>query len=844
MRQLTSVGGCARRGTLAAALLLGLLGFVATSATSVAPASAATNFTFTGGGFGHGVGMSQYGALGAANAGLSYAQILGHYYAGTSVGAVSEPGDLRVRLGTFSTATVTSTTTLGSGEITLLVDGQFIGTAGRGTAVTLSAGADRVAARIGNGGVTIGSYAAVEYGYSGSVVQVGPVNSRYDRGVVVALPTGGANVQINVNRLSMTDYLYGLSEVPSSWPQAALQAQVVAGRSYAIFRRRGPSSSFDLEATTVDQVYGGYEKVAGGSFANWKAAVDSTVGTVVKQSSGSVANALYSSGAGGYTEDNDYVFGSASAPGTPVSYLRATPDPYEANSGNPFFRWTRTFSGQELGSWFFAPGAEVTNVTFSGPFGRSGRVDRAQVRLVANTGSKTVTGVAFKNTINANVPFDRELLSTLVLLQPVGRLDSVQPGPGGALVRGWAWDPSSSGSTAVDVYVDDKLALRTTANQPRPDVGAAVPGAGNDRGFSAIAPAAPGSHRVCAYAVDDSNQTNPVIGCENVVVSATPTGNLESVRATATGIAASGWAIDRSRAEATDVHIYIDGRYAGRGTANGARPDVGAAYAAYGPNHGFDIGAPAGNGAHQVCAYAIDDAGSNPSIGCRSITLQRGDAIGTLENVRRLSASDPYRVQLAGWALDEDTTASIKVHAYLNAPYPDGSFLAESDASLPRADVARAYPANGDRHGFNFSAAYGPGRSRICVHGINQVGGGASTLLGCLTPPNVGPFGNLELVSRTSSTQARVKGWAIDADTINAIKIHVYVGGPVGGGGAFAGEFTANMSRPDVGSAYPGFGPGHGFDNTISVPAGATSVYVYVIDDANDLNGLLGSRNA
>jgi SpoIID/LytB domain protein len=838
MRRVRTVHRVPLLAAVLAALLLSALGVISHSSP---PAHADQSFTFTGGGFGHGVGMSQYGALGAANAGLSYGQILTHYYAGTSVGSVTEPGDLRVRLGTFSTSTVTSTTNLGSGEVTLLVDGRFIGTAGRGTAITLSAGGNQVAARIGNGGVTIGGYAAVEYGYSGSVVQVAPVNSRYDRGVIVAQPTGGANVQINVNRLSMTEYLYGLSEVPSSWPQAALQAQVVAGRSYAITRRRGSTSSFDLEATTVDQVYGGYEKVAGGSFANWKSAVDSTVGIGVKQSNGAVANTLYSSSAGGYTEDNDYVFGTASGPGTPVSYLRATPDPYEANSGNPYFRWTRTYSGQELGSWFFTPGAAVTKVAITGPFGRSGRIDRATVKLTATTGSTTITGAQFKRTVNTNVGFDRQLLSTLVFFDPVGHLDSVQPGPGGALVQGWAWDPTSTGPISVDVYVDGKLALRTTANQSRPDVGAAVPGAGNDRGFKAVAPAGAGTHQVCAYAIDDSNQTNPVIGCGSVVVAATPIGNLESARPTGNGVQVSGWAIDRSRAGATDVHIYVDGRYAAQGTANLARPDVGNAYAAYGPNHGFDFTAPAGNGTHQVCAYAIDDAGTNPSIGCRSVTIQRGDAIGSLDAVRRLNPADPYHVQLRGWALDQDTTASIKVHAYIDAPYPDGTFVAEGTASTSRPDVGRAYPGMGDQHGFDFSVPYGVGRRQMCVHGINQAGGGASTLLGCAAPPNVGPFGNLEVLGRTSASQARVKGWGLDADTANSLSIHVYVGGPVGGGGAFAGSFPANVSRTDVGNTYPGFGPNHGFDSTFSVPSGTVAVYVYLIDDANNINVLLGS---
>jgi SpoIID/LytB domain protein len=815
-----------------------LLGLASVASLATPAAAADPSFTFTGGGFGHGVGLSQYGARGAARAGLNSTQILQHYYTGSSVGTAAEPNDLRIRLGTWSSATVGSTTNTGTGEVTLLVDGNWAGVAPRGTQIAFTPNGSGITAKIGNGATFNGSWAAVEFNYSGSIIQTGPSGTRFDRGVLVATSTG-SSVQLNINRLTMTEYLYGLAEIPSSWEVPALEAQVIAARSYAINRRRGPSSSFDLEATTVDQVYAGYDKAAGGSFDRWKGAVDSTAGKVVKAPDGSVANALYSSGHGGISEDNDYVFGGASAPGTPISYLRSVNDPYEANSDNPYYRWTRTYTGAELGTWFGI--GTVTAVRFEGPFGKSGRIDRAQVTLVTASGNKTVRGDAFRRTINSNTPFDRELLSTLLLNNPVGNLEAVSATPGGVRAQGWAWNPSTSDNTAVDLYVDGTIVARGYTGVARADVAKGYPGAGPNQGFDFTAPASGGSHRVCAYVI--GNLASPAIGCRDVTVASTPIGNFEAVRGGSGEIGVSGWAIDRSRTSADLVDVYVDGRWAATGTADKPRPDVGAAYPGYGPNHGFDFTVPAGPGSHQVCTFAIDDGGNHLGMGCRTATSTgNGDAAGNLEAVRRPNPNDPFTIQVSGWALDRDTTAPTDVHLYLDAPYPDGTGMGAIKAGDSRPDVGAAFPGLGNGHGFTANLKYPPGRHKVCAYAINTAGGGKNVLIGCLTPPNAVPIGNLEAVQRTSATQARISGWTIDPDTTGSLKVHVYVGGPVGGGGTFAGAFDANLDRPDVAGAYPGFGAAHGFDATVTIPSGSTPVYVYVIDDAAERNPQLGTK--
>ena len=69
---------------------------------AVAPAEAAKRFTIRGAGFGHGVGMSQYGAMGYASHGWDYKRILGHYYTDTSLGVLDEPRTVRVLLQSVS----------------------------------------------------------------------------------------------------------------------------------------------------------------------------------------------------------------------------------------------------------------------------------------------------------------------------------------------------------------------------------------------------------------------------------------------------------------------------------------------------------------------------------------------------------------------------------------------------------------------------------------------------------------------------------------------------------------------------------------------------------------------
>ena len=307
-----------------------------------------------------------------------------------------------------------------------------------------------------------------------------------------------------------------------------------------------------------------------------------------------------------------------------------------------------------------------------------------------------------------------------------GNLDQAVGGVNQVDVAGWAIDPDNgTAPTTVHVYIDG-IGYVLTANASRPDVGAAFPLAGPAHGFQATLPSAGGTHNVCAYAINvGAGGVNPRLACKTVTVrEASPFGNLEAATGVPGGVSVQGWAIDPDTAAPIQVHVYVDAAAVAL-TADGARPDVGAAYPGAGPNHGFSsplIGATPGR--HQVCAYAINvgPGYTNPSLGCRTVTVPNTSPIGNLETVTGV----PGGVSVQGWAIDPDTPSPIQVHLYVDA----AALPVTADGSRP--DVAAVYPGYGPAHGYTAVLGATPGSHRVCAYGIN-VGPGSNALLGCRT---------------------------------------------------------------------------------------------------------------
>ncbi|AMM20443.1 hypothetical protein AX769_10145 [Frondihabitans sp. PAMC 28766] len=201
------------------------------------------------------------------------------------------------------------------------------------------------------------------------------------------------------------------------------------------------------------------------------------------------------------------------------------------------------------------------------------------------------------------------------------------------------------------------------------------------------------------------------------------------------------------------------------------------------------------------------------------------DPSGRVENIVRV----PGGVSEKGWVRDPDTASPVTVRFYDGANY-----LTETAASLPRADVKKAYPSAPLDTGFSKVIAVADGKHNVCTYGIN-VGAGANTGFGCHAVNLLAtPYGRLDSVSR-SGTSAKLVGWAIDPDTASPISVRFYVNGK------YVGATPANVTRTDVAKVYPGYGTAHGYSATVKAAAGST-VCSYGIDSAGKTNSLLGCK--
>jgi hypothetical protein len=205
---------------------------------------------------------------------------------------------------------------------------------------------------------------------------------------------------------------------------------------------------------------------------------------------------------------------------------------------------------------------------------------------------------------------------------PFGALDAVIRIPGGVQAQGWSIEPDlgASGPVQVHMYADGGFASYGPANRPRPDLG--YPGLGTDHGYLLNADLAAGNHSVCTWAINVPSGTNPRLGCKSINVSFDPFGSLDVVgRPTTTQLRLYGWAIDPDTIDATEIHIYVDGTFAGYSRATVPRADIGFWHPNYGSSHGYDFTINTTPGTHQVCAYAINLAkgSNNPSLGCKTV---------------------------------------------------------------------------------------------------------------------------------------------------------------------------------------------------------------------------------
>lgn len=411
---------------------------------------------------------------------------------------------------------------------------------------------------------------------------------------------------------------------------------------------------------------------------------------------------------------------------------------------------------------------------------------------------------------------------------PVGSVDVVQALPGHVRVAGWAWDPDTSASIDVHVYING-VGTALHATNIRPDVGATWPAMGSAHGFDATLPTtSEGAQTVCIYGINLGVGRNVLFGCPVVPgMTGSPTGAIDSVTAAAGVVSVSGWAFDPDTTASTPVHIYVDSSgYAF--TADDARSDIAAIYPAYGGAHGFVRTVPVGLGVHTVCAYGIETSGigANKLLGCRTVNVMSGAPIGVVDAV----VATPGAFTVSGWAFDPDSTSSAPVHVYANANGIAGT------ADQPRADVAAAYPGYGAAHGYSITVPASPGLNSVCAYGIDIAAPGGNKALACRTVAGMSgsPVGVVDAVT-VSAGNITLTGWTYDPDTAASIPVHVYVD-------TSGYAFTADGDRPDLAAAFPAYGAKHGFSVTVPASSGSHAVCAYGINTSAGSNVSVGCK--
>lgn len=390
------------------------------------------SFTIDGSGWGHGVGLSQYGARALANTGASVEQIINQYYSGVSLQQQTEvlgleswmnadPDPLWVGLAQNQTS-LTFQTIGGVAELCKANDGegecptQFASPGEQWEFRALGGGQCQFFQNgnpVGNVGTCRGS---IEWSQPGTLIKLNGLNRELAWGRLRMRPVGAAfHVVVEIG---VEQYVRGIAEMPPDWNPTALQAQAIAARTYgvrqalrwgdageggdALDSARKVACWCQLHSSVVDQNYVGYYAEDGVKDIPWVQAVEATVGRIIthpEASQQTVIVAYYSSSNGGYSDTNVGGLGHS----TPVPYLPARPDPYSVSpeAQNPYAKWQVTLTASQIATKYGldtvtglavtrqnSPSGSVAEVTITGTLGgsdttvvRSGRSFRSTMGL-------------------------------------------------------------------------------------------------------------------------------------------------------------------------------------------------------------------------------------------------------------------------------------------------------------------------------------------------------------------------------------------------------------------------------------------------------------------------------
>ena len=320
------------------------------SASAVAPKT----FVFNGSGFGHGVGLSQYGAKGMALEGKSAVEILNYYFPQAEVTPVVDTATISVNIAHQVSAlslvipvTDSATVAIDTAVATSLPLNSTLNFAISGKLISGPGGLGKVWIVKWNNPQSVVSmnYGKTKFQVSHGYIQLRAVNS----------PGLGFRIEAT-NLLRLHDeYLYGIAEVPSSWPEAALQSQAIASRTYALLRMNSIKKACDCHVynSKYDQAFVGYSKEGEPRYGQlWKAAVDATAvdegqGLAITID-GVPVSVFFSSSTGGMTQLAIDVWG------TNIPHLVSVADPWSIDPAinKNYANWTKKVSQKVMAKAF------------------------------------------------------------------------------------------------------------------------------------------------------------------------------------------------------------------------------------------------------------------------------------------------------------------------------------------------------------------------------------------------------------------------------------------------------------------------------------------------------------
>ncbi len=379
---------------------------VATLVLTIFPSAASAadvpaTFAFQGSGYGHGVGMSQIGARAKALAGESATAILQYYYTGTAIETVTDTQILRINVGHLLTSAKLRSDSNGAqlqlfaGDLGETQTAAPLATLASKTSLNLALTSNLIAISTtrGSKNTAVATGTTFTLRWTGTRYLEGPVTvlslttgntvNRYRHGQmsfkIIRDKVLGKRIEI-INSVRLQDeYLWGISEVPSSWPAAALEAQAIASRTYAYAKSFKLRAACDcqLYGTISDQTFAGYSKESEPKFGElWKAAVNRTAGSIITFA-GAPITAYFTSSSGGATETSEHAWGTA----TP--YTVSVSDSASVNAVlNPrFATWSREISQSVIAQAFLLPDVVSLNVLSLNPAGTV-----ASIQATSSTG--------------------------------------------------------------------------------------------------------------------------------------------------------------------------------------------------------------------------------------------------------------------------------------------------------------------------------------------------------------------------------------------------------------------------------------------------------------------------